>query len=406
MTERLYHSDPYCTTFDAQVMEKQPHNDRLAVVLDRTAFYPTRGGQPHDTGTLNGAQVVEVVEREHNGTVVHLLPTQSRLPDGEVRGEIDWSRRFDHMQQHTGQHILSQAFVQIADADTVGFHMSHSYSTIDLNRETLSDEDKTRAETLANQIVFDDRPVSSNLVTLEEARQLPLRKPPALKGAIRIVQVEGFDWSACGGTHVARTGAVGIIKVVRSERCRPETRLTFLCGQRALAHYAALNRMTSDMGRRLTVAVEDLPATIERLQSEAQSNRKEKEHLHQSLLDHEAAALATGSQPVGYVSVVCHVFEGRAFDDVRQLASRIASQPGHIALLGLRGKKAQIVFARAPELDYDMRRLLQETCRLVGGGGGGSPDMAQGGGCDPARLEESLQHAIELLRSGDQGGLP
>jgi alanyl-tRNA synthetase len=403
MTERLYLSDPYCTTFDAQVMETQLHPDRLAVVLDRTAFYPTGGGQPHDTGTLNGAQVIEVVERDHDAAVVHLLPTEGWLSDDQARAEIDWSRRFDHMQQHTGQHILSQAFVHMADADTVGFHMSGSYSTIDLNRETLSDDDLTRAESLANQIVFDDRPVSSNFVTLEEARQLPLRKPPALKGAIRIVLVEGFDWSACGGTHVARTGAVGIIKVVHSERRRPETRLTFLCGRRALAHYAGLNRMTSDMGRRLTVAVEDLPATIERLQNEAHSNRKEKERLHQSLLDHEAAALATGSQLVGSISVVSQVFEGRVLEDIRQLASRIASQPGHIALLGLRGKKAQIVFACAPELDYDMRRLLQDTSRQVGGGGGGSPDMAQGGGCDPARLEEALQHAVELLRPGSQG---
>ena len=403
MTERLYHSDPYCTAFDAQVIHKQPHNGRLEVVLDRTAFYPAGGGQPHDTGTLNGADVIQVIERD--GTVVHLLPTESRLPDDRVRGELDWSQRFDHMQQHTGQHVLSQAFVQIADADTVGFHMSGSYSTIDLNRDILSDEDITRAESLANQIVFNDLPISSNFVTPEEARQLPLRKPTALKGSIRIVQVGEIDWSACGGTHVARTGAVGIIKVVRTERRRPETRLTFLCGRRALAHYATLNRMTSDMGRRLTVAVEDLPATIERLQSEAYSNRKEKERLYQSLLDHEAAALATGSQSVGSVSVVCQVFEGRALDDIRQLASRIASQPDHIALLGLRGKKAQIVFACGPELDYDMRCLLQESCRLVGGGGGGSPDMAQGGGCDPARLEEALQHAMQLLGAGDQGGL-
>ncbi len=406
MTERLYHSDPYCTTFDGQVIEKQPHDDRLAVVLDRSAFFPTGGGQPHDTGTLNAAQVIEVVEREGDGTLVHLLPPESRLPDGQVRGEINWSRRFDHMQQHTGQHVLSQAFVQVADTDTVGFHMSRGYSTIDLNRDTLSDEDVTRAESLANQIVFDDRPVRSNFVTPEEARQLPLRKPPALKGSIRMVQVEGFDWSACGGTHVARTGAVGIIKVVRSERRRPQTRLTFLCGRRALAHYSALNRMTSDMGRQLTVAVEDLPATIQRLKTEAHSNRKEKEHLHQSLLDHEAAALATGSQSVGSVCVVCQVFEGRVLEDVRQLASRIAGQPAHIALLGLKGNKAQIVFARSPEPDYDMRRLLQETCSLVGGGGGGSPDMAQGGGCDPARLDEALQHAVQLLRLGNQGSPP
>ena len=444
MTERLYYRDTACAAFHAHVIETYPSGDRLAVVLERTAFYPAGGGQPHDTGTIAGFPVLEVVEREPDQAVVHLLPPESVLPAGEVEARIDWARRFDHMQQHTGQHILSQAFAQLYDADTVGFHMSQAYSTIDLKRplappaeapsrstavrseaantgdtpSPLGEDEIARGESLANQVVFEDRPVDCSFVTAEEARRLPLRKPPAVQGPIRIVQVEGFDWSACGGTHVARTGAVGIIKVVRVERRGPETRLTFLCGGHALAHYAALNTLTGDLARRLTVAVEDLPATAERMQNEARTERRERERLQEALVDFEAAALAAEHQRVGQAAVVAHVFVGRAPQEVRRLASRIVSRPGTVALLGIlppvdnmglasaagqegvKEGKAHLLFARSADLPHDMRSLLQHTCRLVGGGGGGSPEMVQGGGCDPARLGEAIEYARSLLTSG------
>lgn len=403
MTERLYYADPYLTAFRARVLEAELSEGRLAVVLDRSAFYPTSGGQPHDTGTLAGESVVEVRERESDGAVVHCLPDGSALPSGEVEGQIDWSRRFDHMQQHTGQHILSQAFVQLYDADTTGFHLSQTYSTIDLNRNTLSEDDISRGEALANQIVFEDRPVTWQFVTPDEVRRLPLRKPPAMREDIRVVQIEGFDWSACGGTHVARTGSVGLIKVVQTERRGQELRLTFLCGGRALSHYDRLNHLTDKLARRLTVGVEDLPEAVERLQADARQEHKERERLEEALLDYEAAALAAAAQTVGSLRVVVRSFTGRDPQAVRRLAGRIASRPGHIALLGTRpsaelvgGKpgKAHLIFARATDLPHDLRPLLQGVCRQVGGGGGGSPDMVQGGGCDPARLEEGLQAAL------------
>jgi alanyl-tRNA synthetase len=421
MTERLYYADPYCTTFRAHVLETRPSGDHIAVVLDRSAFYPTGGGQPHDTGTLAGHPVAEVLERESDGAVVHLLPDGATLPPGEIEATVDCPRRFDHMQQHTGQHILSQAFVQLFDADTVGFHLSQTYSTLDLNRSTLTADDITSGEVLANQIVFEDRPVSWRFVTAGEAGRLPLRKPPAVLDNIRIVQVEGFDWSACGGTHVARTGAVGLVKVVRLERRGPELRLTFLCGGRALAHYDGLNRLTDDLARRLTVAVEELPETLERLQNEARLERKERERLQEALLDYEVTALVTGAQPVGAAHVVVHTFSGRNPQEVRRLASRIASQAGHLALLGVlpgavaegaKLGKAHLLFARAADLPHDMRTLLQQTCRLVGGGGGGSADLVQGGGCDPARLDEALQYALAQvsnvkcqMTNGKQAGI-
>jgi alanyl-tRNA synthetase len=407
VTERLYYADPYLTVFRARLLTVEEPGDCVAAILDRSAFYPTSGGQPHDTGTLAGQPVVEVRERETDGAIVHCLPAGSVLPSDEVEGRVDWPRRFDHMQQHTGQHILSQAFAQLYDADTVGFHLSQTYSTIDLNRSTLSEDDIGRGEALANQIVFEDRPVTWQFVTAEEARRLPLRKPPAVREDIRVVQIEGFDWSACGGTHVARTGSVGLIKVVRTERRGQELRLTFLCGGRALAHYDRLNQLTDGLARRLTVSVEDLTQTVERLQAEAHQEHKERLRLEEALVDYEAAALAVEAQTVGSLRVVVRAFDGRDPQAVRRLAGRIASRPGHIALLGSRphaeptgGKpgKAHLIFARAADLPHDLRPLLQAVCRRVGGGGGGSPDLVQGGGCDPARVDEGLQIALaEIL---------
>jgi alanyl-tRNA synthetase len=407
MIERLYYSDSYCTTFSARVSECLVLSGSKAVALDRTAFYPTGGGQPHDMGTLNEIPVVDVIEREEDGIVIHVLssvePEDVLRPGDQVQGVIDWLRRFDHMQQHTGQHVLSQAFAQTVDADTVGFHLSDDYSTIDLYCDTLTDEDVSRAEALANQIVFDDRPVAAQFMEPEEAAALPLRKAPPAKNAIRIVQVEGFDWSACGGTHVARTGEIGLIKVVRIERRGTETRVTFLCGQRGLTHYHMLNTLTRDLALHLTVGVEELPLAIERLQTEARTVRKERDRLRELLLDHEAVALIASAQVIGRVSVVREVFKTRDVEEIRRLATRIASQPGHVALLGVEGEKAQLIFARSTDLSYDMRPLLQGACRLVGGGGGGGPDLAQGGGPHPDRIDEALQHATDVLRQQIEG---
>jgi alanyl-tRNA synthetase len=403
MTERLFYSDSYLTTFDAHVVERLAVNDPQAVVLDRTTFYPTGGGQPHDTGTLNGIPVVDVVEREEDQPPLHILSSAIKPESGlgtgdQVQGVIDWPRRFDHMQQHTGQHLLSQAFVQVAGVDTVGFHLSQEYSTIDLNRDTLNDNDIVGAESLVNQIIFEDRPVLARLVEPDEAATLPLRKAPPAKDWVRIVQVEGFDWSACGGTHVAHTGEIGLVKVVRSERRGAETRITFLCGHRALTHYRMLNTLTRDLALQRTVGVEELPDTVERLQTEARTTRKERDRLRQLLLEHEAAILTSSAQVIGPASLVIKTFEAREVGEVRQLATRIASQPGHVALLGVRGDKAQLIFARSTDLSYDMRPVLQAACRLVGGGGGGGTDLAQGGGPHPEHLDQALQHATDLIR--------
>src|SRR6266545_2938187 len=236
MTERLYYSDSYIREFDANVVEQTAHEGKTAVVLDRTAFYPTSGGQPFDLGTLSGAKVLDVVDTD-DGRILHVV---DRAPDGaRVNGQIDWVRRFDHMQQHTGQHVLSAAFDRLLNARTESFHLGVEYSTIDLARE-LPAAEIARAEEEANRVVWEDRPVAIRFAGPDEIAKLPLRKEPKREGILRLIDVQDFDLSACGGTHVARTGAIGLIAVAATERLRGGSRVTFLCGGRALAGYRSL----------------------------------------------------------------------------------------------------------------------------------------------------------------------
>ncbi len=256
MTERLYYLDSYLQTFDARLVSVGQVGGRPSVVLDRTVFYPTSGGQPFDTGTLGGARVLDVVERE-DGAILHVVEREvevsvSGIGDSSIEivtGRIDWPRRFEHMQQHTGQHVLSAAIDQVCGVRTESFHLGAASATIDLARE-LTLAEIADAEDLANAVVWEDRPVGIRFVDAEDSSALQLRKESARTGTLRIVDVEGFDVSACGGTHVTRTGAIGIIAVSGWERLRGGTRLEFRCGVRAL-HRHRLLRDTVDAGRRL-----------------------------------------------------------------------------------------------------------------------------------------------------------
>ena len=394
-TLRLYCDDPYQREFEARVVERTEVGDRPAVILNRSCFYPTSGGQPHDTGTLNGVPVVDVIERPDNGAVVHVLGGELDGPG--VRGRIDWARRFDLMQQHTGQHILSQACVEVLGAETMSFHLGQSASTIDRNRTPLTRAEVDEALALANRVVFDDRPGRARFVTPEELAQLPLRKRPAVSGPVRVVEVSGFDWSACGGTHCRATGEVGPIAVTKVERRGGETRLEFLCGGRAVADHREKHRLLSALAERFSVGWWEVPEAVERLAGEAETNRKALNESHDRLLDCEAARLVAQAERRGAVRIVKAVFAEREVESVRRLAMRVAEHDGCVALLGIAGAKAHLVFARAADLDHDVSALLKMACRLVGGGGGCRPNLAQGGGPRPDRVEEALALAVETL---------
>ncbi len=317
-----------------------------------------------------------------------------------VTGVVDGARRFDLMQQHTGQHILSQAFVQAANAETVSFHLNpdplDGALTIDLNTATLSPAQIDRAEELANTIVFENRSVLARFVTDQELQALPLRKPPKVDKAIRIVQVEGFDWSACGGTHVARTGEVGLIKIVKTERRGAETRVEFRCGRRALHDYRRKNQLIMQTAADLTVGFWELDQAIGRMQAEAKALRKQLSDADTRLQQYEARELIEAIEPRGDYGLIAHTWLNRDTAYLKRVASLLVARPQTVVLLGATGAALSLVFARSKDLSIDLAALLKAAAAQLGGKGGGSPDFAQAGGS--AVTEAQLKATIAWAR--------
>ncbi|MGE5602647.1 MAG: alanyl-tRNA editing protein [Nitrososphaerales archaeon] len=378
-TTRLYYDDAYRRAFDAVVTARQAIAGKPVVALDQTVFYPTGGGQPCDVGVLRlaGGQAVPVVDVfADDEWVWHVLDRD--LEGDAVHGEIDWDRRFDHMQQHTGQHVLSQAFIVTADAETVAFHLGEKASTIDLNRTDLDTAALARAEAAANAVVDAALPVTASFVSPEELAHLPLRKPPKVTENIRIVQVAGFDWSACGGTHVAYTSHIQLIKIVGTERRGSELRVSFLCGRRGRADYARLKALAQGLVARYTASEDDMLDLLDRRAAEADALRKDVAELEKQWAESTAAALygeATPANGVRFVAAALEVNVERA----KKVAQALRTRPGVVACIGVQGERPQILATRSDDVMIDANALLRAAVAAGGGRGGGRPDWAQGG---------------------------
>jgi alanyl-tRNA synthetase len=392
-TERLYQRDPYRIEFDALVIESLTVDGQPAVILNATCFYPTSGGQPHDTGSLAGSSVIDVVEV--GDRVVHVLTTPVEL--GLVHGSVDWPRRFDHMQQHTGQHILSQAFERILGAETVSFHLGSAVSTIDLALAALDVEAMHEVEDLANRVVLENRPIDIREYEESAISALHLRKPPVVHGLIRVVAVADFDTSACGGTHLRSSGELGSILIRRWERRRGQIRVEFLCGWRALHDHRALNRIAHTLASQLSTAVEDAPATVAKLVEAGQAHERQVSDLCRRLVDCEIPALLAEARDSG--CVVRRVLHGYDVNTMRYAAQRLTQEAGIVALLGVTEPAPQVCFARSADLPGHMGQLLRSVLAPFGGRGGGEAHIAQGGGFPAADIETVLQVAHERLRS-------
>jgi alanyl-tRNA synthetase len=395
-SERLYYTDPYLMEFDAVVRDVLRHDDKWKVTLDRTAFYPTSGGQPFDTGTLGDAKVLDVFDQD-DGTIGHLVDRELET-NSRVRGHVDWSRRFDHMQQHTGQHLLSAAFEREAGAKTVSFHLGTLASTIDLDKELQADQ-IARVEDIVNGVLWEDREVCVKFVTAHEAAKLPLRKEPAREGELRIIEIKDYDLSACGGTHVDRTGAIGIIVISAYERFKGGLRVEFVCGGRALRAYRILKNSVTGSVRLLSVLPDELPSAIEKLQTAGRSQQKSQEGLYERLAAHEAAILAASGEKIGTANVVTAAVSGWDANGLKKLAGSIVAKPATIAVLLTTESPALAVVARSQDLSLDTGAVLKVLIDQFGGRGGGKGAMAQGGGLtgeshailDAARAEISRQ---------------
>ena len=394
-SDRLYYTDAYLVEFDAVVREVQPKDDTWIVTLDRTAFYPTSGGQPFDLGTIDQAHVTDVVDREDGG-IAHVVD-RALEPGSRVRGHVDWGRRFDHMQQHTGQHLLSAAFEHEAGAKTVSFHLGASASTIDLHKE-LSAEQIVRVEDAANRVLWEDREVCVRFVTASEAAKLPLRKEPAREGELRLIEIKDYDLSACGGTHVGRTGAIGMIAVSGFERFKGGLRVEFLCGARALRSYRALTTAVDGSVRLLSVLPDELPSAIEKLQTVGRAQQKAQDALYERLAVHEAASLVAAGQKIGDRTFVGAAVPGWDPAGLKKLAASAASRPATVAVLLTAESPSLVVIARSQDLTFDTGAVLKKLIERFGGKGGGKGSMAQGGGLtgEPRAI---LDLARELVSS-------
>jgi alanyl-tRNA synthetase len=392
-SERLYYTDPYLVEFDAVVREVSPQSDRWKVILDRTAFYPTSGGQPFDIGTLGEANVVDVFDQE-DGTIGHLVDRELET-NSRVRGQVDWSRRFDHMQQHTGQHLLSAAFEREAGAKTISFHLGTLASTIDLDKELAADQ-IARVETAANAVLWEDREVCVRFVTANEAAKLPLRKDPTREGELRIIEIKDYDLSACGGTHVNRTGAIGVIAVASVERFKGGLRVEFVCGARALRAYRSLKNAVGGSVRLLSVLPDDLPSAIEKLQVAGRSQQKAQEGLYERLAAHEAANLTSAAERIGAVNAVLAAVSGWDANGLKKLASSIVTKPATLAVLITTESPTLVVVSRSQDLSIDAGAVLKDLVDRFGGRGGGKGAMAQGGGLtgDPGAILAAARASI------------
>ena len=401
MTEKLYWLQPRTTHFNAFVEESRLENGQRIIVLNQSAFYPTGGGQPCDVGRIGNGKVI-AVEMAGDGRIQHKLEADVDLIVGtEVECEIDWLRRREMMQQHTGQHILSQAFFQLFGAETRGFRITDRATEIDLTLELQPSEVEQaiiRAEELANSIVFDNREIRIHEVSPEEAARLPLRKESFITDCVRVIEIADFDWSPCGGTHAQRTGEVGLIAVRAWERAKKMTRVHFVCGVRALKDYRLANRVSEAIALKFSGSREDAESSVDRLIEENKRLSRRVRELAELAAKVEAAELLEATTATNGLRVVEHVFTDREFEEVKLIAHRLVDGENVIALLAVREKEmARLVFARSANLSADMNALIKAACEKLGGRGGGKSDFAQGGGMQIEQLTAAMDAAKAIF---------
>lgn len=398
MTTRLYYDDSYSTEFTATVVAVTEHQGRPALVLERTAFYPTSGGQPYDTGTLADAGVIDVLVQED--AVLHVLAEPPAVTAGQVvTGRIDWPRRYDHMQQHSGQHLLSQVFYRLFGYETVSVHFGAEESTLDLDAAAVDAAQIAAAEQEANRLAYAALPIHAYTVAEADLARVPLRRAPKVSGLVRIVEIAGYDYSACGGTHVHTTAEIAPVKIVRSERRRGQTRLTFLCGLRACADYAAKHRLLVEAANLFSNEIAAVPSLISRALDQNRELGRQVDALAEQLVGYEIRDLLAAAEPVNEAGlrVVRILYPDRSVDALKGAAALLRQEPGTLALLGTQtGGKLTLLFARSDDVPLHAGNLLADTLKAFGGKGGGRPELAQGGTSDPGLGEAVLAHAVKL----------
>ncbi|WP_421384909.1 alanyl-tRNA editing protein [Bacillus salacetis] len=396
MKEKLYYRNPYIREFKTQLISQQQSNDgRWFASLKETAFYPTGGGQPYDTGILNNSNVTEV--EEVDGCIRHYID-KPLDETNEITGKLDWERRFDHMQQHSGQHILSASFSERLGYETVSFHLGKETCTIDINTPELSEAEALKAEELANEVILQNRPIHTKWITKTEAEKYPLRKKLSVEDDIRLVIIPEFDYNGCGGTHPGSTGEVGMIKILEWEKQRKNTRVTFVCGNRVTSQLHKKNAILRELTGALNAPPSEMHSAVMTLIENNKKNEKLLDEARETILKYEAENLAESVREIKGIPVVKNVLQNRSMADLQKMARSILQQNEAVVLLvSENGDKLQFVFGAAPSCNANMKELMAYALELTGGKGGGNPAMAQGGGSAHIKGEELLEHLIKKI---------
>ena len=369
-TRRLYFEDAYRREFESQVMGIRSFEGRPALVLEATCFYPEGGGQPGDRGEIDGVKVVEVIEEQ--GEILHLL--EKEVQAEKVKGKIDWARRYDLMQQHSGQHLLSQVFFELLGAETLSFHLGEETASIELDLARLSEADQERVERRSAEIIFENRPIKTYFVEEREVNQIPFRKRPVKSGLIRVVEIDQFDYSACGGTHVRQTGEIGLVKITGQEKIRKNVRVYFVCGYRALRDYQNKEKILARLATGLGTSINQLPVTVERLQLEARDWRKRCLKLREEMNQYEAERIMAEAREI----IIERLFEDRTAEEARHLGLKIVHAGRFLVIFGIKGEsRNHLLLARAAEIPLDLRKWLPWLKENFEARGGGSDSLVE-----------------------------
>jgi alanyl-tRNA synthetase len=393
-TRKLFLNQQDLITFTANIIRTFSHKSYHAIILDQTAFYPTSGGQMHDTGTINGIEVVDVIEQDDE--ILHLVKIP--LEVGAAQCKINWQRRFDFMQQHTGFHILARSFLKVTGARTLSSHLGEQISTIDVDLPEINEEQIKSIENLAHQIIFEDRKVSAYWAKPAEVDQNSLRKELTDRDEIRLVKIENFDVDPCGGTHVSSTGQVGLVKIIRWEKIRGYLRFEFYAGGRAIRDYQKKWAKTYQLSNLLSTGEDEFINSIEKLQTETKELLRKNKKLTEQNIIYEAWEIVQQAQKQGK-KVITILFENRDLNEIRYLAKQVIQSGDVWALFGLNDEKAHLIFARPDEHDYNLNDLVNQVAHLIEGRGGGRPGFVEIGGSKKSSLEEALNSARVIIEN-------
>ncbi len=409
MTDRLYYTNSFLHEFEARVVSlTRDAAGHTTILLDRSAFYPTSGGQIFDTGWLQiqsdgnavRLRVQDVIEDEKAGNVLHILSEEASVlqPGTAVHGVVDAERRRDHMQQHSGQHVLSAAFEKLYDFATVSFHMGDESCTIDLATESISSKQLQCAERMANEVIAEDRPVEIRFTTPDEARTMGVRKiPPADRERLRLIDIHDFDLNACGGTHVRSTGQIGGLLLRKMEKVRQGVRLEFVCGLRAVSTAGHDFQTLTEAAALFSTHIWEVPQQIGKSLEETRAGQKAQHRLLEEVAELQAERLLQSATVRGSQKLVVQHFGDRDLTFIKMLAQKLTKSGQAVALLGCGGAQPSLVFAQTPGLANDMGALMKQTVQTLGTRGGGNRDMAQGGAADGASAESAIRQAASKV---------